>query len=114
MSAAQPQKLALRELARLLASGGGDGLGERDAKRRRLEASEASTSAGAASPVPRLTTPAAATEPTEGTAASPFLRCVQTAAEIAKVLKCPVLFDRELGEVYDEASAAGRLGHNMS
>jgi broad specificity phosphatase PhoE len=34
--------------------------------------------------------------------ASPYLRCVQTAAEIARVHRLPILFDTELGEIFDE------------
>jgi broad specificity phosphatase PhoE len=34
--------------------------------------------------------------------ASPYLRCIQTAAEIAKVLELPILVDTELGEVFDQ------------
>jgi len=33
---------------------------------------------------------------------SPYRRCMQTAAEVAKVLKLPVLLDQEIGEVWDK------------
>lgn len=33
---------------------------------------------------------------------SPYRRCMQTAAEVAKVLKLPVVIDQEIGEVWDK------------
>jgi broad specificity phosphatase PhoE len=41
--------------------------------------------------------------------ASPYLRCAQTACGIAKVLKCPILFDLDFGEVFDSSSLVGKV-----
>lgn len=45
---------------------------------------------------------------------SPYVRCVQTAAEIAQVLQLPMVFDVEFGEVFDEVympNAGGKVQH---
>lgn len=42
---------------------------------------------------------------------SPFYRCMQTAAELVKVLKLPVILDQEVGEVWDEAMGPERPPH---
>lgn len=48
---------------------------------------------------------------------SPYLRCLQTAAAVVKVLKLPVLVDQELGEIRDsnmpEHEAAHRTGEGL-
>merc|ERR1719446_306629 len=33
---------------------------------------------------------------------SPYIRCVQTAAEMARILQLPIILDTEFGEVYDD------------
>lgn len=38
---------------------------------------------------------------------SPYLRCAQTASRIAQVLKCPIKFDLDFGEVFDRSSMVG-------
>ena len=40
---------------------------------------------------------------------SPYLRCAQTASRIAQVLKVPIQFDLDLGEVFDRASMVGNV-----
>jgi broad specificity phosphatase PhoE len=43
---------------------------------------------------------------------SPYLRCIQTAAEIARIVKVPVVLDVEFGEVFDDVympKSAGKL-----
>mmetsp|Transcript_34295 Transcript_34295/g.80169 ORF Transcript_34295/g.80169 Transcript_34295/m.80169 type:complete len:417 (+) Transcript_34295:250-1500(+) len=39
-------------------------------------------------------------------ASSPYLRCVETAAEVAKHLRLPVMIDQEIGEVRDQKTAS--------
>lgn len=41
--------------------------------------------------------------PFEVVVSSPFLRCAETASEIARVLEIPVVFDRDVGEIFGEA-----------
>jgi broad specificity phosphatase PhoE len=40
---------------------------------------------------------------------SPYFRCAQTASRIAQVLKIPVHFDLDLGEVFDQVSMKGDI-----
>lgn len=40
---------------------------------------------------------------------SPYLRCAQTSCRIAQVLKCPIQFDLDLGEVFDGSSMVGKV-----
>jgi len=45
---------------------------------------------------------------------SPYLRCAQSASEIARVLNIPIVFDRELGEVCGEAFRDAEGKHHRS
>jgi len=40
---------------------------------------------------------------------SPYLRCAQTASRIAQVMKLPIQFDLDLGEVFDKSSMVGSV-----
>lgn len=46
-----------------------------------------------------------------GIACSPFLRCLETAAEVAKILQIPVMLDQELAEVWEKAMPSTHLPH---
>jgi len=45
--------------------------------------------------------------------ASPYRRCMQTAAEVAKQLKLPVMIDQEVGEVWEKAMPSDRPPHRQ-
>lgn len=47
-------------------------------------------------------------------ASSPYRRCMETAAEVAKALKLPVIIDQEVGEVWDEAMPQERPPHRSA
>jgi len=42
-------------------------------------------------------------DPFEVIISSPYLRCAESACQIARVLKIPVVFDRDLGEIFGDA-----------
>jgi broad specificity phosphatase PhoE len=42
---------------------------------------------------------------------SPYRRCMQTAAEVVRVLDLPVILDQEVGEVWEEAMPSDRPPH---
>jgi broad specificity phosphatase PhoE len=44
---------------------------------------------------------------------SPYRRCVETASEIAKVLKLPVMIDQEIGEVWEERMPKDKSPHRI-
>jgi len=46
-----------------------------------------------------------------GCVTSPYRRCMQTAAEVAKRCNLPVMIDQELGEVWEEAMPQARPPH---
>lgn len=45
---------------------------------------------------------------------SPYRRCLQTAAEVARLLGLPVIIDQEIGDVWDEAALGDRPAHRSS
>jgi len=47
-------------------------------------------------------------------ACSPYLRCIQTAAEVAKLLNLPVLIDQEMGEVRDRGFPKEARAHRSA
>jgi len=50
-------------------------------------------------------------EPFAAIASSPYRRCLETAAEVAKALQLPVVIDQELGEVRDRAMPQETVAH---
>merc|ERR1719158_1659817 len=44
-------------------------------------------------------------------ACSPYLRCLETAAEVAKLLQLPVMLDQEMAEVWEAAMPSTHMPH---